>query len=186
MLNVILYPWSDCAIYSGHFIEISTEVEKSHWHHVVSVTLTSKRCNFKIKPQICISTWVLLNIKCFGCPWIFFWGIHGWHDVSVTCCQHEFVSKGCFKLNHLLVHVSIHNNNWSKCLLKLKSPIWKIWCQCDALYQKFANCPEPYWVLLGPSGSIFTDFTGPSWALMGLTTVGVIRNETLVFVNFSA
>ena len=141
MLNVILYPWSDCAIYSGHFIEISTEVEKSHWHHVVSVTLTSKRCNFKIKPQICISTWVLLNIKCFGCPWIFFWGIHGWHDVSVTCCQHEFVSKGCFKLNHLLVHVSIHNNNWSKCLLKLKRPIWKIWCQCDALYQKFANCP---------------------------------------------
>jgi len=106
MLNVILYPWSDCAIYSGHFIEISTEVEKSHWHHVVSVTLTSKRCNFKIKPQICISTWVLLIIKCFGCPWIFFWGIHGWHDVSVTCCQHEFVSKGCFKLNHLLVHVS--------------------------------------------------------------------------------
>ena len=71
----------------------------------------------------------------------FFWGIHGWHDVSVTCCQHEFVSNGCFKLNHLLVHVSIHNNNWSKCLLKLKSPIWKIWCQCDALYQKFANCP---------------------------------------------
>ena len=141
MLNVILYPWSDCAIYSGHFIEISTEVEKSHWHHVVSVTLTSKRCNFKIKPQICISTWVLLIIKCFGCPWIFFWGIHGWHDVSVTCCQHEIVSKGCFKLNHLLVHVSIHNNNWSKCLLKLKSPIWKIWCQCDALYQKFANCP---------------------------------------------
>ena len=141
MLNVILYPWSDCAIYSGHFIEISTEVEKSHWHHVVSVTLTSKRCNFKIKPQICISTWVLLIIKCFGCPWIFFWGIHGWHDVSVTCCQHEFVSKGCFKLNHLLVHVSIHNNNWSKCLLKLKRPIWKIWCQCDALYQKFANCP---------------------------------------------
>ena len=141
MLNVILYPWSDCAIYSGHFIEISTEVEKSHWHHVVSVTLTSKRCNFKIKPQICISTWVLLNIKCFGCPWIFFWGIHGWHDVSVTCCQHEFVSKGCFKLNHLLVHVSIHNNNWSKCLLKLNSPIWKIWCQCDTLYQKFANCP---------------------------------------------
>ena len=141
MLNVILYPWSDCAIYSGHFIEISTEVEKSHWHHVVSVTMTSKRCNFKIKPQICISTWVLLNIKCFGCPWIFFWGIHGWHDVSVTCCQHEFVSKGCFKLNHLLVHVSIHNNNWSKCLLKLKRPIWKIWCQCDALYQKFANCP---------------------------------------------
>ena len=141
MLNVILYPWSDCAIYSGHFIEISTEVEKSHWHHVVSVTLTSKRCNFKIKPQICISTWVLLIIKCFGCPWIFFWGIHGWHDVSVTCCQHEFVSKGCFKLSHLLVHVSIHNNNWSKCLLKLKRPIWKIWCQCDALYQKFANCP---------------------------------------------
>ena len=140
MLNVILYPWSDCAIYSGHFIEISTEMLKSHWHHVVSVTLTSKRCNFKIKPQICISTWVLLNIKCFGCPWIFFWGIHGWHDVSVTCCQHEFVSKGCFKLNHLLVHVSIHNNNWSKCLLKLKRPIWKIWCQCDALYQKFANC----------------------------------------------
>ena len=119
MLNVILYPWSDCAIYSGHFIEISTEVEKSHWHHVVSVTLTSKRCNFKIKPQICISTWVLLIIKSFGCPLIFFWGIHGWHDVSVTCCQHEFVSKGCFKLNHLLVHVSIHNNNWSKCLLKL-------------------------------------------------------------------
>ena len=141
MLNDILYHWSDCAIYSLHFIEISTEVVKSHWHHVVSVTLTSKRCNFKIKPQICISTWVLLNIKCFGCPWIFFWGIHGWHDVSVTCCQHEFVSKGCFKLNHLLVHVSIHNNNWSKCLLKLKSPIWKIWCQCDALYQKFANCP---------------------------------------------
>ena len=103
--------------------------------------LTLKRCNFKIKPQICISTWVLLNIKCFGCPWIFFWGIHGWHDVSVTCCQHEIVSKGCFKLNHLLVHVSIHNNNWSKCLLKLKRPIWKIWCQCDALYQKFANCP---------------------------------------------
>ena len=125
MLNVILYPWSDCAIYSGHFIEISIKVEKSHWHHVVSVTLTSKRCNFKIKPQICISTWVLLNIKCFGCPWIFFWGIHGWHDVSVTCCQHEFVSKGCFELNLLLVHVSIHNNNWSKCLLKLKRPIWK-------------------------------------------------------------
>ena len=150
MLNVILYPWSDCAIYSGHFIEISTEVEKSHWHHVVSVTLTSKRCNFKIKPQICISTWVLLNIKCFGCPWIFFWGIHAacWHDVSVTCCQHEFVSKGCFKLNHLLVHVSIHNNNWSKCLLKLKSPIWKIWCQCDALYQKFANCPKLWKAIL--------------------------------------
>ena len=115
---------------------------KSHWHHVVSVTLTSKRCNLKIKPQICISTWVLLIIKCFGCPWIFFWGIHGWHDVSVTCCQHEFVSKGCFKLNHLLVHVSIHNNNCSKCLLKLKRPIWKIWCQCDTLYQKFANCPN--------------------------------------------